>query len=73
MGALWDPTPYGTPPDPVCPHVAPPLQVVSSPRRLTLGEYPAVMVDTGNDFTAILDDDGALYGCGANWKGQLLV
>ena len=45
--------------------------VVSAPRRLTLGGAPAVMVDVGNDFSAILDGDGRLWGCGANWKGQL--
>ena len=45
--------------------------VVCAPRCVTLGAAPAVMVDTGDAFTAFVDRDGGLWGCGANWRGQL--
>lgn len=45
--------------------------VVSSPQRVPCGSEPLVAADCGDDFTAFLDEDGALWGCGANWNGQL--
>jgi alpha-tubulin suppressor-like RCC1 family protein len=30
-----------------------------------------VMVDCGDDFTALVDESGRAWGCGANWKCQL--
>lgn len=45
--------------------------VVDVPRRVMIGDAPAVMVDCGNEFTALVDDDGCAWGCGANWMGQL--